>query len=332
MGTSWKLDKATTMGSRMSMAWLLLLFLKVSGLKGELDDSIKLQCYQLLVPSHVLNCTWFIQRSLDVATTYVLHCQSLKFQPNQTHSERAERGQNWLIIGRSKLTQGENYSIWLEVFSAHWNATSNKLYFNLDDIVKPPPPVLEPVESDSAGALVTWKNPHWSEFHSHHALMCALRYKTSTNQGWTYLPNEEVGQEGHDLEDLKPFTSYEVQARCIPENGNGFWSDWSLSQIFQTPEAAPLGPVDVWQKVGASENGELSHLLLWKALDPESARGVILDYEVIYQEHNNSTHKTQCPCCNASLPPTAKYAWVSARNSIKKTLPANLSLEQTGKN
>nr|XP_020654394.1 interleukin-27 receptor subunit alpha [Pogona vitticeps] len=270
------------MGSRPNVAWLLFLLLKVSRLKGNIDASIDLQCYQLVVPNNIMNCSWFIQRSFDVTTTYVLHCKSLKFNPGQTHSEQAERGQNWLAIGRSKLTRGDNYSVWVEVFSADWNATSKKLNFSLDDIGQR-----------------------------------------------QLLPQEEVGQEGHDLEDLKPFTSYEVQARCIPENGNGFWSEWSLSQTFTTPEAAPLGQVDVWQKVGVSENGEPSLLLLWKALDPESAQGVIQDYEVIYREHSKKTHKMLCGCCSASLPPTAEYAWISAHNSITKTLPANLSLEQT---
>ncbi|XP_042311661.1 interleukin-27 receptor subunit alpha isoform X2 [Sceloporus undulatus] len=250
-----------------------------------------------------------------------------KSHPGQTHSLQSQNKQNWLIVERRTLTQGDDYSVWIEVWSAAGNITSKKLNFSLDDIVKPPPPILDPVELDASGALVTWKNPLWSASVGHHPLSCALRYKASTDHDWTYLHEEDVGQEGHEFEDLKPFTSYEVEARCIPENG--FWSEWSSPQTFKTLEAAPLGQVDVWREVGVSENGNQNFLLLWKALDPEVAQGNILDYEITYQDHSKNIYKMICHCCNATLPHTAVYAWVTARNSIKKTLPANLSLEQT---
>lgn len=47
---------------------------------------------------------------------------------------------------------------------------------------------------------------------------------------------DSANEDSYDLEDLKPFTSYEVQVRCIPHQ-KGFWSEWSSSQIFVTPEA-----------------------------------------------------------------------------------------------
>ncbi|KAH0628737.1 hypothetical protein JD844_010215, partial [Phrynosoma platyrhinos] len=148
--------------------------------------------------------------------------------PGQTHSVQSQNKQNWLIVERRNLTQGDNYSVWMEVCSAAGNITSKKLNFSLDDI-------------------------------------------------------------------------------------------------------APVGQVDVWREVGLSENGNPNILLLWKALDPEAARGDILDYDVTYRDHSKNIYKMLCHCCNATLPHTAVYAWVTARNSIKNTPPANLSLEQTGK-
>ncbi|XP_061469847.1 interleukin-27 receptor subunit alpha isoform X2 [Rhineura floridana] len=320
---------AGTMGNRWNAACLLLLSLKVFGMKeGDPDAPMSLQCYQL-VPSNIMNCSWFTQEPPDANTIHVLYYESLKLHPGQTHTVQAPSKQNWVLIERSHLTQGDSYHVWVETkHSMAGTAASTKLHVNLDEIVKPPPPDLESVVLDSFGATVTWKNPLWSESLGHQPLTCALRYKTSTDHSWTYLSEEHVGQEGHDLEDLKPFTLYEVQAQCIPEKGEGFWSEWSSSQTFRTPEAAPLGQVDVWQEVGVSKNGDRSLLLLWKALDPEAARGTILDYEVVFQDHNKNITKMVHLCCSVTLPHTADCAWVSARNSVKKTQSVHLSFEK----
>ncbi|XP_008101929.2 interleukin-27 receptor subunit alpha [Anolis carolinensis] len=317
------------MGNKLSMAWLLLLALKVFGLEEvDPDDSIVLQCYQS-VHSYDMNCSWLIRNDPDVDATHVLHYQSLKFHPRQPHLVKSQRKQNWLIIDQHNLTRGDDYSVWMEISSEAGTITSKKLNFSLDNIVKPPPPVLDPVVPDASGAHVKWNNDVWHKFDDHPPLICALRYKASRDHDWAYLQMESVGQEDYELEDLKPFTFYEVEIRCTPEMENGFWSEWSSPQVFRTTEAAPLGQVDVWREVGVSPNGKPSVLLLWKALGPEVARGDILDYEVTYRDASKRVSKMVYYCCNATLPPTAEYAWVTARNSISKTLPANLSLEQT---
>uniref|UniRef100_A0A8D2Q4D3 Fibronectin type-III domain-containing protein n=1 Tax=Varanus komodoensis TaxID=61221 RepID=A0A8D2Q4D3_VARKO len=270
-----------------------------------------------------MNCSWSIRDLPGVHTICILHYESLKFHPKQSYSEKSQSEENWLLIARNKLRKGDTYSIWLEVQTAGRTVTSNKITVSLDEIVKPPPPdvdLVDPTECDSSGARITWKTPNSSE-----PLTCALRYKVSKDQDWTYLHQDEVGQEGHYLENLKPFTSYEVQARCF--QNEGFWSEWSSARTFRTLEAAPLGQVDVWQAVDASDSQK--RLLLWKALDSEAAQGKILDYEVSYQNHGQNITKGTWPCCRAVLPSTAGYAWISARNSVKQTQVANLSLEQS---
>ncbi|XP_034953141.2 interleukin-27 receptor subunit alpha [Zootoca vivipara] len=317
------------MGNRGNAAWLLLLSLKVFGMKkGDPDAPTDLKCYQS-VPSNIVNCSWSTREPPDADTTHVLYYKSLKFHPGNPPKRGAVGKQNWLLIEKGNMQQGDNYSVWVETNrSTAGIATSAKLNFSLDEIVKPPPPDLEPVEFESSVATVRWTNPQWSESLHHQALTCALRYKMSKDHSWTYLSEEHVEQAGHDLEDLKPFTSYEVQVQCIPDTRKGFWSEWSSSQTFVTPEAAPLGQVDVWQKVGVSEKGVPSRFLLWKVPDPEAARGIILDYKVVFQDRDKNITTTVCLCCHAALPLSANYAWVSARNSVKSSLPANLSLEQ----
>ncbi|XP_025027139.1 interleukin-27 receptor subunit alpha isoform X2 [Python bivittatus] len=320
------------MRRRWGVAGLLLLLLlafKISGLKkGDPDATMGLRCFQPFL-SHIVNCSWESQNS---NATYVLHYQSLKLGKvllnlAKARSVVARTGQNWLVIKQRNLTHGDTYGVWMEVRSAAGAVTSKKLNFSLDEIVKPPPPELDHVDLDCFEATVRWKNPDWPEWHSDQPFTYAIRYKTSTDHEWTY--ESHLDQEHHELVDLKPFTCYEVQARCIPENKKGFWSEWSSSKTFCTHEAAPLGQVDVWQKECNSDHQNRSCFLLWKALDPEAAQGKILDYEIIFRDRSKTLHRMSYNCCEAWIPITAQYASIAARNSVKMTLWANLSLEET---
>ncbi|XP_034290302.1 interleukin-27 receptor subunit alpha [Pantherophis guttatus] len=322
------------MRNRWNVAGLLLLVFKIAGLKnGNPEATMGLQCLQPFL-SNFVNCSWLPWESQNANTTYVLHYQSLKLGKvllslNQVYSVVAQMGQNWLVIERRNLTHGDKYSVWMEVRSVDGIALSKKLNFSLDEIVKPCPPELDHVELDSTEAIVTWKNPRWSELHSDQPLTYAIRYKASIDHEWTYLQETHLDQGNHEFCDLKPFTCYEVQVRCMPENKKDFWSEWSSSKPFCTFEAAPLGQVDVWQKECVSDCQNESRLLLWKALDPEAAQGKILDYEVIFQDHNKTLHRINYNCCQTLIPITAQYISIAARNSVKKTLWANLSLEKT---
>ncbi|XP_032067279.1 interleukin-27 receptor subunit alpha [Thamnophis elegans] len=323
------------MRSRWGVAALLLLAVKILGLKkGDPDATMGLRCFQPF-PSNIVNCSWLTWESQNANATYFLYYESLKLDKvllnlNQgLTSIEAQTGQNWLVIKREDLIRGDKYSFWMEIRSADGIAISKKLNFSLDEIVKPCPPELDHVESDSSEATVTWKNPHWSQLHNDQPLTYAIRYKASTDHEWTYLPETHPDQENHEFGDLKPFTCYEVQVRCIPENKKDFWSDWSSSKLFCTCEAAPLGQVDVWQKKHVSDHQNESHFLLWKALDPDAAQGKILDYEVIFQDHSKIPHRMNYNCCQASIPIAAQYVSIAARNSVNKTPWANFSLEKT---
>ncbi|ETE71272.1 Interleukin-27 receptor subunit alpha, partial [Ophiophagus hannah] len=242
-----------------------------------------LQCFQPF-RSNFVNCSWLTWESQNANAIYVLHYESLKLGKllpdlGQVHSMVAQMGQNWLVIDRTGLTHGDEYSIWMEVRSADEIAVSKKLNFSLDEIVKPCLPELDHVELDCSEATVIWKNPHWFEFHNDQPLTYAIRYKASTDHEWTYV--------------------------------------------------TPFGQVDVWQKGCISDRQNESCLLLWKALDPEAAQGTILDYEVIVQDHSKAVHRMNYNCCQALIPIAAQYVSIAARNSVKKTPWANLSLEKT---
>ncbi|TFK01376.1 tumor necrosis factor ligand superfamily member 10-like [Platysternon megacephalum] len=275
-------------------------------------------------PSGGMNCTWPSRTGPEATTTYTLHYQSLKFKRNQTQSSQAPAGQSWVVIARSSLTHNENYAVWVE--AGDGTQITPRLTLTPHEIVKPDPPVLSLVDVTPV-VSVTWTNPQWPQ-HFSLDLACHLRYRVSGTANWTRVHEEDVEPNIYEFSSLEPFTAYEVQARCIPGDRKGFWSDWSPSQTFQTPEAAPLGLVDVWRVASPPESGEPSLLLLWKPLNSEAARGVIRSYSLAFRNGSNSSESLESPCCNVSLPSRTTHVWISANNHAGRTQPANLSLER----
>lgn len=53
---------------------------------------------------------------------------------DQTHAAKVPKEQNWLIIERENLVQGDTYQVWIEAQSAPGIAISNMLILHLDDI------------------------------------------------------------------------------------------------------------------------------------------------------------------------------------------------------
>uniref|UniRef100_A0A674ISK7 Fibronectin type-III domain-containing protein n=1 Tax=Terrapene triunguis TaxID=2587831 RepID=A0A674ISK7_9SAUR len=243
---------------------------------------------------------------------------------NQTRSSQAPAGQSWVVIGRSSLTHNENYAVWVE--AGDGTQITPRLTLTPHEIVKPDPPVLSLVDVTPV-VTVTWTNPQWPQ-HFSLDLACHLRYRVSGTPNWTRVHEEDVEPNIYEFSSLEPFTAYEVQARCIPGDRKGFWSDWSPSQTFQTPEAAPLGLVDVWRVASPPESGEPSLLLLWKPLNSEAARGVIRSYSLAFRNGGNSSVSLEAGCCNVSLPSRTTHVWISANNHVGRTQPANLSLER----
>ncbi|XP_067416617.1 interleukin-27 receptor subunit alpha isoform X2 [Emydura macquarii macquarii] len=244
---------------------------------------------------------------------------------NQTRSFQAPAGQSWVAIGRSDLTHSERYDVWLE--TGDGTQLRPRLTLTLDERVKPDPPELGLVDVTPV-VTVSWTNPGWPQ-HSSSSLACDLRYRMSGASSWIKVQEDDVEPSSYEFSSLEPFTAYEVQARCIPNDRKGVWSNWSPSLAFQTPEAAPVGLVDVWRAASHPGSGEPSLLLLWKPLDPRAARGVIRSYSITLRAGSDGTDsRLESPCCRASLPSSTTHVWISANNHVGRTQPANLSWEQ----
>ncbi|XP_074835584.1 interleukin-27 receptor subunit alpha isoform X2 [Carettochelys insculpta] len=305
-------------------AWLLLLVLRTFGWQeGDPEEPRGLECYRM-GPSGGMNCSWPSRPGPKANTTYTLRYQSLKFRRNQTWSSQAPAGQSWVVIGRSSLTDSEQYAVWVEAGAG--SQITPRLTLALQEIVKPDPPELG-LKELTPQVTVNWSNPRWPQHHTPH-LAYELRYRVSGAPNWTTVPKEEMEPDNYELFGLEPITAYEAQVRCIPEKMKGFWSDWSPSLTFQTPEAEPQGLVDVWRVASPAKSGEPSLLLLWKPLDPRAARGVIRSYTITFRTVRGSSESSlESPCCRASLPASTTHVWISASNRVGQTQPASLSLE-----
>ncbi|XP_067416619.1 interleukin-27 receptor subunit alpha isoform X3 [Emydura macquarii macquarii] len=313
------------MRQRWREACLLLLALQTLGFQeGDPETPQGLACYQM-GPTGGMNCSWPSRTGSGANTTYTLHYQSLKFKRNQTRSFQAPAGQSWVAIGRSDLTHSERYDVWLE--TGDGTQLRPRLTLTLDERVKPDPPELGLVDVTPV-VTVSWTNPGWPQ-HSSSSLACDLRYRMSGASSWIKVQEDDVEPSSYEFSSLEPFTAYEVQARCIPNDRKGVWSNWSPSLAFQTPEAAPVGLVDVWRAASHPGSGEPSLLLLWKPLDPRAARGVIRSYSITLRAGSDGTDsRLESPCCRASLPSSTTHVWISANNHVGRTQPANLSWEQ----
>uniref|UniRef100_A0A8C8ST53 Fibronectin type-III domain-containing protein n=1 Tax=Pelusios castaneus TaxID=367368 RepID=A0A8C8ST53_9SAUR len=313
------------MRERWREVWLLLLVLKTLGIQeGVPEESRGLACYQM-GPTGGMNCSWSSRTGSGANTTYTLHYKSLKFKRSQSQSFPAPAGQNWVAIVRSSLTQGEDYAVWVE--ASNGTQITPRLTLTLHEIVKPYPPELH-LEALSPEVIVTWSNPHWPQ-HFLQGLLCDLHYRESGAPNWIEVHEEDLEPGTCEFSSLEPFTDYEVRARCIPNDRKGVWSDWSPSLAFQTPEAAPVGLVDVWRVASTPVSGEPSLMLLWKPLDRRAARGVIQNYSIAYRTGIDGIDShLEKPCCRASLPPSSTHIWIWANNRVGRTQPSSLSWEQ----
>ncbi|KAM5192819.1 oncostatin-M-specific receptor subunit beta [Mantella aurantiaca] len=104
------------------------------------------------------------------------------------------------------------------------------------------------------------------------------------------------------LTQLQPFTKYYLRVRCMSESSLAGWSDWSETREFQTLEAAPSAPLDVWREIHHNENGQMV-TLYWKHPPGFRANGKISHYNIKWWPlgGNLQAIKTSVPAHRNSL-------------------------------
>ncbi|XP_069792427.1 interleukin-12 receptor subunit beta-2-like [Narcine bancroftii] len=130
---------------------------------------------------------------------------------------------------------------------------------------------------------------------------------------------------------LEHFVEYVFLIRARFHHTRGLWSDWSSSFVTRTPEAAPIGQLDVWYTMDPSDLQNSRVTLLWKPLKTFESRGIILGYNVTLQESskNNTavwTQKTKNTWYTVGFPRIDCVITVSAYNSKGSSPPTELHL------
>ncbi|XP_063787196.1 interleukin-27 receptor subunit alpha isoform X2 [Pseudophryne corroboree] len=244
-----------------------------------------------------LNCTWrSAQRTASL--------QSLTNPKDPPRHFTLQPGQKWLLLPRENLTYSHRYH--LRVSGGDKEEALIFTYSHDGENVFIRPPALNSSVSEDMTVEVFWENPADSP----HPLLVELRYRILGDSSWTLANESDLEVNAYSLDDPEPYTKYEFQIRYLPdEQQKNRGSLWSESYVLTTPEDVPTGTLDVWRSL---EKWPLL-LIMWKPLSPQSARGEILNYHVVFS--GTESKITEALCCSMIMPAQTTHVCVSARNS-----------------
>ncbi|KAJ6663424.1 hypothetical protein lerEdw1_009503 [Lerista edwardsae] len=237
---------------------------------------------------------------------------------------------NTCTIPRAHLLLYQNMIFQVVVENDHGVTESEPLCADPMNLVKLDPPVIQtihPIPEETSCVTVEWAAVGGDLYKQ----ACDLRYRMEEDQEWVLLHNitslfEKTQQCGFRLG-----IRYLFQMRCqkLPL---GYWSDWSPTKDFVTPEKAPSGELDTWWKVKAKEDGNsLEVQLLWKPMNSNETNGKILGYQATL---GTSHHPRNLPVlcnttemhCNFSLAPGSRRINLMAYNTQGLSPPTGVFL------
>ncbi|KAJ8277930.1 hypothetical protein GJAV_G00081800 [Gymnothorax javanicus] len=212
------------------------------------------------------------------------------------------------------------YSVWVNATNQLGSAVSSRFTFSLNDIVRPLPPSINGVDCSSRHCVLHWdrnKDPQLMQ------VQCRAAQRNWTTYNFTAEPNSTWS-----IQNLEPFTLYEVRARCKLMPERGVWSEWSSVLTKRTEEEAPLKKLDVWYKEDDPLSQSASLTVLWKALSKSEAGGRILGYRLeihdllqgsrrVVTTNSSAGWALACRRCNVTL---------TAYNSKGDSPPARMTL------
>ncbi|XP_054571341.1 interleukin-6 receptor subunit beta [Eptesicus fuscus] len=227
-----------------------------------------------------MTCQWDPGRDTYLETNFTLKSE---WATEKFPDCRTKRGSPTACTVEYPPVYFVNMEVWVEARNALGEATSEHINFDPVDKVKPIPPRNVSVshsEELSSILKLTWVNSGINKFIG---LKYDIQYRARGTAAWSQIPLEDTASTRYSftVQDLRPFTEYVFRLRCMKEDGQGFWSDWSEEAWGTTYEDRPSKAPSFWYKVEPSPaHGSRSVQLMWKTLPPFEANGKILDYEV----------------------------------------------------
>ncbi|XP_072367182.1 interleukin-12 receptor subunit beta-2 isoform X2 [Scyliorhinus torazame] len=293
-------------------------------------------------------CSWYIGQVTHISTNHILWfrneshsfiASSTSAEPSTGKCTRHRKTPEHQTLGFACesghiFNPYSVYSAWVNASNQLGNQASAVINFTLDEIVKPNPPNISKVEVSSSSptiSMVYWQDCQNTTLFEIHC--------QSTYSNWekTFLVNSTSCK----VSNLEHFTEYKFQVRSKLHYTRGLWSDWSPSFVSKTPEAVPIGQLDVWYTMDPSGPNNLQVTLFWKTLNLLESRGRILGYNVKRWKsarknttswkstRKNATiwaEQTVNTWCTMGIPRTGYTITVSAYNSKGNSPPTQLHI------
>ncbi|XP_038134313.1 leptin receptor isoform X2 [Cyprinodon tularosa] len=155
------------------------------------------------------------------------------------------------------------YKLWLELPSPL--IRSKPVYVFPLNYVKPHPPADVVAVTQSKGILnVSWTPPPLPV----DGLQCQFRYHSLSVIEWKFEKSVHVSWAEVEIPDMCQV--YEIQVRCLPKNGFGYWSEWSepVQSTIKNSRAPERGP-DFWRIIEEDPDRNKSNVtLLFETFQP----------------------------------------------------------------
>ncbi|XP_069079970.1 granulocyte colony-stimulating factor receptor [Pleurodeles waltl] len=272
-----------------------------------------------------LTCTWDPGRETYIDTNFTLERFRNRGRCGHLQDKKEDcipkKGQSSCTIPREFLNLYQKVDMWVTAKNALGRAESEHLCLDPMEVVKLDPPTIQRITSSrlNRGCLkLEWAKPvegswiqQWFE----------LRYKAEEDITWQTVTNITSSALQMEHCGFRLAHKYHFQMRCIKKSLRGYWSEWSDTKHFLTPEGAPVGTLDVWWKSKRLDSERSMEVqLLWKAMRKEDARGTILGYLVFYTagdtpEGETVVCNTTEEVCHFLLPIGLERVSVQAYNS-----------------
>ncbi|KAM6304540.1 interleukin-6 receptor subunit beta isoform 2-T3 [Podargus strigoides] len=296
------------------------------GLPPEKPKNLSCIVRQMSQLTYPMTCTWNPGRHTFLDTHF-----RLKYRwPQESFPDCIPKGANNSCT-ISDVQFFVNLELWVEAANALGKAESDPLVLDPIEIVKPLSPHNLSVNS---GILPTVLKLSWENQISGAVMKLKfnIRYKIVGDTNWMQVPPEDTAspRTSFSVQGLRPYTEYVFSIRCMKEDGVGYWSNWSEEKTGITTEDKPSKGPSVWRIIDTSRSpASWTVHLMWKALEPFEANGVVLQYEVTVRAKSSlysppEKYNVNTTNLTLKLPNGTYEVTVIARNRVGASPPSVL--------
>ncbi|XP_018418179.1 PREDICTED: interleukin-31 receptor subunit alpha [Nanorana parkeri] len=277
-----------------------------------------------------LTCTWITGKNTRLPTHFTL--LKIKLLDTSVMCRTNTNSCTFFYLDDGEQLDGE-YEVQVEAENELGKVASPVISVNTYRLVKIDPPNslgLQPFCTENPSFLLSWRRPTLVPDDLN--VNCTVRYKQLQNVQWSYHHNLYMGNQEkmtYNVTGLEAFTDYTISMRCIGNDGQIFWSDWSEDITRRTLEQAPSHSVELWRVITLLNNTRLVHLM-WKEKSHIKPSGITQGFVVqwhpedeIFALQNKTTRENEMVL---SLPNKAYILSVIYYNTAGSSPSATLKI------